>query len=470
MAQPIPLRGTPRTGPTPAVQGAVLPPWPEPRADRLMKAVGCMLFAYVWRVQDIFPVLGAIHLPLLATGVTLILYQASRQPWRSVRQLRTPIVYIVLGIFAVMLAGITTSLWRSHSLSFALQDYLQNVVFMGLVAASIRSLRDVEWYTALNLYGALFYAIFVNLFFSVGAGGRLSNLVYYDANDFALILVLTVPFAVYFLRSQSGARRRMLGLVALAFFMLGIVKSGSRGGFLGLLAVLLYILIRYRAIPTRTRLFATIGGLALVAVLGSTEYWDQMRTIVHPESDYNWSDPQGRREIWTRGISYVEQRPVLGIGVGAFPVAEGTLSVIGRELASRGSGFKWSVAHNSFVETAAELGIPGIVLFVSLLVVTIATMARIRSGRRYGPLISKRETALGQMMVGSLLGYCVGGFFVSAEYYSYLYFLVGLAVGLDKVLRLRRRATMTAIAAYVPQVRLSSVPAGSLAAVKPPRP
>jgi O-antigen ligase len=166
----------------------------------------------------------------------------------------------------------------------------------------------------------------------------------------------------------------------------------------------------------------------------------------------------------------VEQRPVLGIGVGAFPVAEGTLSVIGRELASRGSGFKWSVAHNSFVETAAELGIPGIVLFVSLLVVTIATMARIRSGRRYGPLISKRETALGQMMVGSLLGYCVGGFFVSAEYYSYLYFLVGLAVGLDKVLRLRRRATMTAIAAYVPQVRLSSVPAGSLAAVKPPRP
>jgi hypothetical protein len=191
-----------------------------------MKAVGCMLFAYVWRVQDIFPVLGAIHLPLLATGVTLILYQASRQPWRSVRQLRTPIVYIVLGIFAVMLAGITTSLWRSHSLSFALQDYLQNVVFMGLVAASIRSLRDVEWYTALNLYGALFYAIFVNLFFSVGAGGRLSNLVYYDANDFALILVLTVPFAVYFLRSQSGARRRMLGLVAMAFFKLGKEKSG----------------------------------------------------------------------------------------------------------------------------------------------------------------------------------------------------------------------------------------------------
>jgi O-antigen ligase len=435
-----------------------------------MKAVGFMLFAYVWRVQDIIPILGAIHLPLLATGVTLLLYQASRQPWRRMAQLRTPIVYIVLGIFAVMLAGVSTSLWRSHSLSFALQDYLQNIVFMGLVAASIRSVRDVEWYTALNLYGALFYAIFVSLFFSVDAGGRLSDLVYYDANDFALILVLTIPFAVYFLRSQSGSRRRMLGLVAIGFFMLGIVKSGSRGGFLGLLTVLLYILIRYRAIPTRVRLFAAVGGLGLVVVLGSTEYWQQMRSIMHPETDYNWSDPQGRREIWTRGISYVEQRPILGVGVGAFPVAEGTLSVIGRELASRGSGFKWSVAHNSFVETAAELGIPGIILFVSLLITTIATMARVRSGRRYGPLITNRETALGQMMVGSLLGYCAGGFFVSAEYYSYLYFLVGLAIGLDKVLRLRRRATMTAIAAYVSPVRLSSMPSASMAAVRPPRP
>ncbi|MGH7633829.1 MAG: hypothetical protein ACRENC_08865, partial [Gemmatimonadaceae bacterium] len=67
-----------------------------------------------------------------------------------------------------------------------------------------------------------------------------------------------------------------------------------------------------------------------------------------------------------------------------------------------------------------------------------------------------------QMLVGSLLGFMVSGFFVSAEYFSYLYFLIGLAVGLDKVLRLQRRATMTAMAAYVPPVRLSSVPPGVL--------
>ena len=451
---PRPAR--PATGPVPA---AGL--WRESRADKLMKGIACMLFTYVWRVQDIFPVMGALHVPLLATGASLLMYSASRQPWRRMVYLQTPIVKLVLGIFVVMIAGIPGSLWRGHSLSFAFQDYAQNIVFMGLVAVSIRSVRDVEWFTAVNLWGAVFYAMFVNLTFQVGPDGRLSNLVYYDANDFGLVMVCTIPFAVYFLRSQSGPRRRLLGLVALGLFTLGIMKSGSRGGFLGLIAVMLYVLLRYRAIPARIRLTAALGGVALLGLLATGQYWDLMQTMMHPQSDYNFTDPSGRIGVWTRGLGYVKEHPLLGVGVGSFPIAEGTVSEIGRELASRGAGFMWSVAHNSFLETAAELGIPGFLLFVAVLGTTLWTMARIRPGQRYGPLITRRETALGQMLVGSMFGFMVSGFFVSAEYFSYLYFLIGLAVGLDKVLRLQGRATMTALAAYMPPVRTSRVPPGA---------
>src|SRR6185312_11907251 len=114
------------------------------------------------------------------------------------------------------------------------------------------------------------------------------------------------------------------------------------------------------------------------------------------------------------------------------------------------------------------LGVPGFLFFVAVLGTTLWTMARIRPGQRYGPLITKRETALGQMLVGSMFGFIVSGFFVSAEYFSYLYFLIGLAVGLDKVLRLQGRATMTAMAAYVPPVRLSRAPPGVQPGVQPP--
>lgn len=442
-----PAVAQPRPAPAEPNGRRVAPVPREPKPDALMRALGLVALTYVWRLQDAFPIIGRVKLPILALLVALGYFAASRHPWRKASQLRSPVVAIVLALLLVMIVGIPTSLWRGNSVQFVLKEHIPNILFMLCVAASIRTVRDVEWFAKLNLYGALMYATVVNLFFRVGADGRLGDLVYYDANDFALVMVATIPFAVYWLRAGNGARRRLLGLVALGMFMLALVKSGSRGGFLGFIAVMLYVLLRYRAIPSRLRLFAAIAGVGLVAVLGTDKYWTQMSTILHPTADYNWSDTQGRIEVWKRGMGYVKQRPVLGVGVGSYPVAEGTLSDIGRALQARGRGFKWSVAHNSFLETAAELGIPGLLLFVSLLGMAIRTMMRLRPGRFFGPLAGKREMALSQMLTGSFIGYSVAGFFVSAEYFSYLFFLLGLAVGLDKVLRLQRAAVLGAMPA-----------------------
>ena len=403
-----------------------------------MYAVALLLFAYVWRVQDAFPILGKLQLPLLGLGLAGILYITTRHPLRRAKQLRGPIVYLTAGLLALMLIGVPTSLWPGNSLTFALKTYVSNLLFMGVTAASVRSIRDLEWYAKVNLYGGLFYAMMVNVFFRVGADGRLGSLVYYDANDFALVMVVTVPFAVYIMKYGPGGFRRAMGLLALGLITLAVVKSGSRGGFIGMIAVLLYILLRYRAIPSSTRLFVAVAGVLLAVLIGSDRYWEQMSTILHPTADYNWTDPQGRREVWKRGMTYVKNNPVLGLGVGAYPIAEGTVSDVGQARASAGQGFKWSVAHNSFLETAAELGIPGLILFVGLFLVSFRILRRVRPGSIYGPGVSKQETALSQMLIGALFGFALSGIFVSAEYFSYLYFLLGLVIALDKVLRTRR--------------------------------
>jgi O-antigen ligase len=405
-----------------------------------MYSVGLLLFAYVWRVQDAFPILGKLQLPLVGLGLAGILYITNRHPWRRPGQIRGTIVYLTVALMGLMLIGVPTSLWPGHSLTFALKTYLSNLLLLGVTAASIRSVSDVEFYARTNLYGGLFYAMMVNLFFSVGPDGRLGGLVYYDANDFALVMVATLPFAVYLIKFGRKGFRRAMGLLALGLIMLALVKSGSRGGFLGMIAVMLYILLRYRAIPSTTRLFVAVAGILLAVVIGSDKYWAQMSTILHPTADYNWTDPQGRRAVWNRGLGYVAHNPVLGLGVGAYPIAEGTISDISQERASMGRGFKWSVAHNSFLETAAELGIPGLIVFLGFFVASFAALRKIRPGGINGPGITGRETALSQMLIGSLFGFAVSGIFVSAEYFSYLYFLLGLVIGLTKMLRLRRDA------------------------------
>lgn len=413
---------------------------PEQKPDALMYAVVLLMFAYIWRVQDAFPILAKLQLPLLSLGLAGILYVTNRHPWRKALQLRSTIVYLTVGLLALMLIGVPTSLWPGQSLSFALKTYLANLLFMGVTAASIRTTRDVEFYARANVYGGLYYAMMVNLFFRVGPDGRLGGLVYYDANDFALVMVATVPFAIYLLKFGRSGFRRVMGVVALGLIVLALVKSGSRGGFLGMVAVMVYILLRYRAIPSTTRLAVAVAGIALAIFLGSDRYWKQMSTILHPTADYNWTDPRGRRAVWSRGVGYVAHNPLLGLGVSTYPVAEGTLSEVSQERASMGKGFKWSVAHNSFLETAAELGIPGLILFVGLFVASFTALRRIRPGGIYGPGVTARETALSQLLIGSLVGFAVSGFFVSAEYFSYLYFLLGLVIGLTKMLRLQRDA------------------------------
>ncbi len=452
-ASPWPA-GTPRPGRYPGVPV-------EPRPDRLLRAVGCLLFVYVWRVQDIFPFIGTLQLPILLSGLAVALYVTNRNPWRRLEHLRSPIVALALGLLAVMILGIPGSLWRGASLTFTIKGFIPNLVLMGLVAASIRTTRDVEWYAKVNLYGAMFYATIVNLFFHVGANGRLGNLVYYDANDFALIVVSTIPFAIYYLPRRNGPRRRLIGLLALLLLTLAIVKSGSRGGFLGFLAVMGYVLLRYRAIPSRVRLFAGVAGVALIALLASDKYWQLMGTILHPESDYNWSEQEGRIEVWKRGIGYMISHPVLGVGVASYPVAEGTLSEIARMRAARGKGFKWSVAHNSFLETGAELGIPGLCLFVAMFGAAFRSLARIKLTGRYGPWVTPREIALAQMLIGALIGFVVCGIFVSAEYFAYLYLLFGLTVGLMKLVQVRRQATLASIPVPTRARRATPVPAGA---------
>src|SRR5207247_11224361 len=45
---------------------------------------------------------------------------------------------------------------------------------------------------------------------------------------------------------------------------------------------------------------------------------------------------------------------------------EGTISPLAR-LQERGRGVRWGAAHNTFIQVGAELGVPGLLLFIGLI-------------------------------------------------------------------------------------------------------
>lgn len=403
------------------------------RWDLVTAMVGLASLTSVWRIQDLFPVLATIQLPTLAMVAMYAAFVVDRDPRRRLRVVRGPILALGTAILALMVLSVPGGVYPGYSFSFILKDHIKTYLLLLLVAGSIRDFDDVKRLTMVQLGGAILYAGMAARM-PVGTDGRLGDLFYYDANDLGMLIVMTLPLIVFFLRREEAAWRRVMWGGGAGILMLALVKSGSRGGFLGLLGIGIYLLFRFRAIKAHTRVSAIAALFLLMMVFGSDKYWSMMGTLLHPTNDYNWSGKaeSGRMEVWKRGIGYMMSHPLTGVGANAFPAAEGMISPLA-ERQSLGIGLKWSAAHNSFVQIGAELGVGGLVIFLVLLYRAARLLHGIGNSRAGPGGGSSREDAMAQAFAGALVGYLVAGFFLSQAYSAYLYTLLGLIAGLARV-------------------------------------
>jgi len=375
-------------------------------------------------------VLGVFRPAVLAGALALLVYACDGREIRRLRQVFFPTTGYVVFLLVWMALSTAGAIRLGTSFELLFDNFLKTVLMYLVIAGGVRGVRDVERLAAIYLTSATVYAAVVLSRFNLGGGDawRLGHLYYYDANDFATFAVSAMPLGVYALHSGRTPFGRALGALALAVLALAFVYTGSRGGFIAIAVVVTFILFGYRAINLRWRL----GGAALVTlvVLGaaSDQYWSQMTTIVS-DTDYNRTEESGRMQIWQRGIGYMLRYPVFGVGPANFPAAEGTLSAFA-ERQQFGVGVPWNAPHNSFVQVGAELGIPGLLLFIAILV--SAFRALYRSSRNAGGF-SERSPELAQALTASLLGFVVGAFFLSLAYAEMLFTLVALAIGLRKV-------------------------------------
>lgn len=418
-----------------ANQGVRRPPQvasrtPSPRLFDYL--VACLIPVYVWRIQDAVPILGKLQFPIIVSLSALIAFVFGGHAARAMPRFKSTSFKVTLFILMWTVASVPGSVYPGLSASFVMTDFVKTILMMFMIAASIRHVNDIERLAIANLAAALIYCATILTTYQTGSDGRLSAVLYYDANDLAMMVVCTLPFAVYFLRGGAKVWQRLMALPCAVIFMVTIAKTGSRGGFLGLIAVVAFLVVGFRAIPKKTRITTVVGFGTLLFLVAGPQYWTLMGSILRPQDDYNTTAEMGRKAVWERGIGYMATHPLTGVGAEAFTVAEGTIS----ELAARqleGDGVKWSAAHNSYVQIGAELGIPGIVAFLLLLRSLFKTGWQVARSKRPEHPESARERALAEALLAALIGYCVAGFFLSQAYSAYLYALCGIMTGLSAI-------------------------------------
>lgn len=302
-------------------------------------------------------------------------------------------------------------------------EFTKVIVIGLLISALADSEQKVRWFllvligsvslvTFKDFAGAIIHMGNVKL---TGPGGA-----YEDNNDYALLLVMTTPLAYYLAKSETKwiLRWGFYGISAMT--AITILFTYSRGGFLGLCFVALMIALKTKYKVTGLAAIAIAG--ALFFTFGPEKVKERISTIkTAQEQD---SSAQQRLRAWEVSGKIIRDYPWTGIGI------KNILLIYGKY----GDATDARATHNSYLQSAVDAGVPALLFFLAMLVLTFF---RLRFVRR---VLKARSP--GNRMINythgleiALIGYCVSAFFLSQYTFEVLYMIVPLATALKAIAR-----------------------------------
>jgi O-antigen ligase len=387
------------------------------------------------RPEDIFPFLGQLHLTLLF-GLCSTLTFLGALIRGSTRLLWTSELRIVLLLTGWYIAGVPFALWKSGSLHALIDVWFKTLLVFFLLTqtlVTVDRIRKLLWAVILSEVGVTFFSI-VGSSKVVWVGERMQgvNRGILAWNVLGIAAAVTIPYiAAIFVAHRSILKTSLLAAAVLSMTWM-LVLTASRGGFLNVLfSVGLTWLLVLRG-SSRGRIAGVGIALALAVAISFAPkvFWDRLGTVwsasdvsANHEVSSARESKEDRLGALNRSIQYTVENPILGLGIGNFPLASAT--DLGRPEA-------WMGAHNTFTEISSEAGIPALLLFLALLVTTLRNMKRI-SNLLPGDTESAELILVGRATLASLLSFTFGAFFAHLAYEYYFFYLVAIACGIQQI-------------------------------------
>ncbi len=310
--------------------------------------------------------------------------------------------------------------------------YGPDLLLFPIAFAAVRTPRHAGAFAAVFVGGAIASAVYG---LSRAPGGSRLEGAGVDPNILALALVAALALSVAMTAQRTRVPAVRAGwIIGAAACLTGVLLTGSRGGLVSLaVAGVLGVALAGRGRRPRAALLAVAAlalSVAYVAVLAPAATRER---VTHP------SGGSGRADLWRVGGRVVAHHPLVGVGAGNFPratihelLAPGTLT------RSRYIVDTPKVAHNVYLEVQAELGIPGLLLFLSLIAFSLACCRS--AWRRFAAIGAPDSEVLARgvaVAIGSVLAAEV---FVSQEFSKPLWLLLAVAPALRAIAQESSRA------------------------------
>ena len=234
-----------------------------------------------------------------------------------------------------------------------------------------------------------------------------------DNNDLALATVMVLPILFYLARDESKKWLRYLLRVTGLLCIVSVVCTYSRGGFVGLAAIAAASLVKSKKKVLAVMLVAVV---IVVGVAVVPEQWfDRMQTI----GDVEEGSAAGRINAWHFAWNLAIAQMPLGGGFETF-----TPDLF---LRYAPDPTNFHAAHSIYFEMLGDQGFVGLLLFLTLLLSTLASLQGL--SRRYRGSPSNGWIAdYADMLQICLVGYMASGAFLGRAYFDLSYHLIAAAI------------------------------------------
>ncbi len=385
-----------------------------PDANERLPLLGLSVFLVFLflRPADLFPVLIPLRPVLVILVLTIVLFFLNRRNGQKILLVPYSTGQFLLSFLGVMFLSIPFSYWPGGSFDNTTEFMKEVTVFILIVniAASLSALARLTRVIIFCIVGLALLAVKDYLTGNLLHHGRIEGLggLFNDPNDLAVCFVAVLPLIYWRLQSRPTPKNRFLLIGAMLLAVGGVIATQSRGGFLGLAVVAGLILMRSRRKMTALVLAAMLG--IAVVMVSPQGVFDRFSTIANYQSEEN---AQIRLAMWRAGLHMFADHPVLGVGTGVFTIA------YGQDYRDPEFPYNtWWTAHNTLIQVMAELGLPGLLVWIGLVVSGFSILGKARrrlsSADRHPVIFEALE--LNSALSVSFIGFLVSSLFLSKAY------------------------------------------------------
>lgn len=391
--------------------------------------VGLMCFGLLAFFSDLPGVNGTLSAAKVAGTLVALSWLATLTVRPRVRvsfvKAHPAISYVSLMFIAWTILSIT---WATSASTAITEDssWALSLLLLPIVFTAIRTRRHMIWLTAILVCGATLTALYGMLFArgdALAEGSTRLASAGEDANNLAELLVAGIVLALVLAAIREFDRTaRLISFGAALLMLVALIDTVSRGGMVGLGAALIAGILF--AGPRRRVMLFTVSATLALGVVG---YYASVASPAARSRITTLQGGSGRVDIWEVGWRMFKAHPWTGVGSGNFANTTKDYLFLPGAPTSHNDFIidEPKVAHNMYLEVLADLGIPGMALFLTILGALL--WCDIQAMRLFREAGDRAMEVISRGLLVATIGILATEFFISDQFSKPLW--IQLAMG-----------------------------------------